>query len=191
MAWGATIGRTPSCFSVQEREFGFTVRPPRHDVFMMKRMFDSPTRRASTVRTAANLRRHRAAVVRWALAHGHPVDRDSLAVIIDAASVPTPGQVGLHWTSQQVNALLSEGCTSWCACRGVQYPDGISRSLTTYLRYLSAHRLLDADSDTMTDLKRTVAAFDKCHLLNQNQKGAKARHPTSQKQFLAPVLPLY
>ena len=171
---------------------------------MMKRMFDPPTRRASSHRASAirvgpDLLRHRAAVVRWALAHGHPVDRDSLAVIINSASVSTSGQVGLHWTAHSVNALLTQGCSNWCTAHGVRYPDNLSRTLTTYLRYLGAYRLLDADSDPMIALKRSVAEFDKedreqfsQQLTRESTKGrAKSRHPTAQLQFLAPVLPLH
>ena len=171
---------------------------------MMKRMFDSTTRRASTHRASSisagpDLLRHRAAVVRWALAHGHPVDRDSLAAIINSASLPTPGQVGLHWTAHSVNTLLIQGCSNWCTAHGVRYPDNLSRTLTTYLRYLGAYRLLDADSDPMIALKRSVAEFDKEDREQLNQQlakestrgSAKSRHPTAQLQFLAPVLPLH
>ena len=162
---------------------------------MMKRMFDSTAVRASAVPTPSALRRHRSAVLRWSLAHGHAVDRDSLAVIISVASQARPGEVHLLWTSEQLNALLNEDCSNWCSGRGVRYPDGLTTTITTYLRYLCAHRLFSADSDSMTALKRSVADYEKeqCQRLNEhfNSKGAKARHPTSKQQFLAPVLPLY
>jgi hypothetical protein len=172
-----------------------TVRPYVHDVVMMKRMFDSTAGRASAVQTAAALRRHRASVVRWSLAHGHLLDRDSLAVIINAAAQTTPGQVRLLWTSEQLRALLEDGCSNWCGDRKVHCPDGLTTTATTYLRYLCAHRLFSPDSDNMTALKRSVVEYEKqrCERLNEqhSSKGAQARHPTAQQQFLAPVLPLY
>jgi len=195
------VGASHNAFSPRVLLLGFAVRPCLHDVFIMKRMFDSTAgqanteRRAHTVPTSADLRRHRTAVVTWALTNGDQVSRDSLAVIISAASQLAPGQVSLHWTGVRLDLLLQDGFSQWCSLRGVQQPIELSQTLTTYLRYLSAHRLLDADSDDTLALQHCVAEFEKLQKQQiekeSSRVGSRSRHPTSQPQFLAPVLPLY
>ncbi|CAN5413613.1 hypothetical protein BH10ACT3_BH10ACT3_16140 [soil metagenome] len=144
------------------------------------------SRRAHSIPTHSGLRRHRRDVARWALAHGHPVARDALATIVGARAVMSAGTVSLRWTAEEVGVLLWSGLTNWCVSRGVRAPGDVVPTLTTYLRYLSGHRLLERDSDSMAVLRRAVADFGQ-----QPDKASRSRHPAAGRRALAPVLPLY
>lgn len=145
-----------------------------------------PLRRAHAVPTHLGLRRHRRDVARWALAHGHPVDRDALAVVVAVRSSMGDGTVSLRWTSDDVRSLLWSAAGGWCLAHGVRLPAELTATLATYLRYLSAHRLFSADSEPMTVLRRTLAEHDG----DSSRQASRARHPAGGRRRLAPVLPI-
>ena len=157
---------------------------------MEKHTFDPHIRRAHTVPTHLGIRRHRRDVARWALAHGHPVDRDALAAIVGARSLMGEGVVALQWTSMDVASLLWSGVAGWSTVHGVQRPTQVAPTLGTYLRYLSAHRLFDHGSDAMTVLRRALAEHDTSGERSGDRAGARARHPAAGARALAPVLPI-
>lgn len=154
---------------------------------MAKRTLDPGSRRAHSVPTHVGLRRHRRDVARWGLAHGHPVDRDALAAIVGARAVMSDGTVSLRWTETDVRLLLWSGAGSWCLSHGVRLPADLGPTLATYLRYLSAHRLFTADSDSVSVLRRALARHDEGV---RDDSGARARHPAGARRALAPVLPI-
>jgi hypothetical protein len=151
---------------------------------MAKRTPEPGSRRAHTIPTHAGLRRHRRDVARWALAHGHPADRDALAAIVGARAIMSDGTVSLRWTATDVRSMLWSGVASWCLAHGVRLPDDLAATLATYLRYLSGHRLFERDSDTMTVLRRALSHHD------EDDGGSRARHPAGGRRALAPVLPI-
>lgn len=142
-----------------------------------------PTHRAHAVRTDPRLRRHRGAVAEWALAHGHVVRRDALAAIVGCRAASTNADPVLApWTADGVARLLWSGVSEWCATHGAAPPDEVPATLATYLRYLSAHKLLGPGSDNMTALRRAIA---------ENRTGpgsSRRRHPAGGRR--APVLPI-
>ncbi|RTL04770.1 MAG: hypothetical protein EKK62_15775, partial [Acidimicrobiia bacterium] len=129
--------------------------------------------------------RHRRAVARWALASGRPVHRDALAAIIgaraDSLSAPADLDGPTAWVGEQIGELLWGDISSWCGERSarVPEPDDIARTLHTYLRYLSAHRLLAAGSDPVTLLRRAIADYG-------GDRGRR-RHPSTGRR-VAPVV---
>ncbi len=140
-------------------------------------------RRAHTVPTHPSVRLHRRDVATWALAHGHVVHRDALAVIV-ASRVDATGRISFRWTARNVALVLWSGARSWCDRHGVAPPPDLAATLATYLRYVSAHRLLEPGSDSPASLRRAVA----------EHRGPEARsrsnHPTAGVRRTAPVLPL-
>ena len=140
-------------------------------------------RRAHTVPTHPSVRRHRRDVATWALAHGHVVHRDALAVIV-ASRVDSSGRISFRWTARNVALVLWSGARSWCDRHGAAPPPDLAATLATYLRYVSAHRLLDPGSDSPASLRRAVA----------EHRGPEARsrsnHPTAGVRRAATVLPL-
>jgi hypothetical protein len=148
----------------------------------------SPTLRAHEVPAPADQRAHRRDVIRWALAHGRPVHRDALAALVGAraqALGPGDGAVGQAsvWTGADLGALLWVGVSDWTAAHGADLPDGadVSATLSTYLRFLSAHRLLARGSDPVADLRRAVTEY--------GGSARSSRHPSMARRP-APVLPL-
>ncbi len=85
---------------------------------------------------------------------GRPVDRDALAAIV-GATADRPH----WWTTQRVAELLWDGIVTWCRDQavGLPAPSDVRETLTTYLRYLSAHGLLGPDSDRPAALRRAIA----------------------------------
>lgn len=158
-----------------------------HPVEMMAPMITSlqtpPTQRAHAIPAKPRLRRHRGAVAEWALAHGHVVRRDALAAIVGArAATTTADPVLAPWTADGVEHLLWLGVSEWCIAHGATYPDELPATLATYLRYLSAHKLLGPGSDNMTVLRRAIAE-------NRTASGSsRRRHPAGASR--APVVPI-
>lgn len=140
-------------------------------------------RRAHAVPTHRTVRRHRTDVATWALAHGHAVHRDALAVIV-AGRADATGAVSLRWTARDVGIVLWSGAASWCDRHGVERPPDLAPTLATYLRYLSGHRLLDAGSDSAATLRRAVSEH------RRPDARSRSNHPTATPQRTAPVLPL-
>jgi hypothetical protein len=140
------------------------------------------SRRPHTVPTAPALRRHRGDVAEWALAHGYVLRRDALAAIV---GIRRAGGDPLRapWTAEEVARLLGPGVAEWCAAHGVDHPEELAASLSTYLRYLSANRLLPPGSDNTSALRRAIAE----HRVPDRRR-SRARHPASAGR--APVLPL-
>lgn len=138
-------------------------------------------RRAHTVPVHPATRKHRRQVLSWALANGHPVDRDALAVVTAIRSHPINGQPRLEWSVDQVGRLLEAHAPAWCRSHQVAEPSNVAATLRTYLRWLSANGKLAVGSDRTADLGRAIA--DYC----TGPHGGRSRHPASQ---LAPVLPI-
>lgn len=143
---------------------------------------DTAVRRAHSVPSLPTARRHRGQVARWALANGHPVQRDALAAIVAVRLDASTATIELRWTLADVERVLWGLAPAWCASQQVAVPDGLAVTLGTYLRYLSAHRLLGPGSDPIAALR---------HAATEQQSGAqrsRARHPAAGRP--APVLPI-
>ncbi len=149
---------------------------------MTTRPTSTPVRRAHSVPAHPALRQHRAAVVRWALEHGHLVHRDALAAIIAVRSNASTGVAELRWDEQDVGRVLWSAVPLWCSTHHVPAPPDLTTTLATYLRYLSAHGQLAGGSASITVLRRTVADHRPSPLRS------RARHPASGRA--APVLPI-
>lgn len=141
------------------------------------------TRRAHAVPTHPSVRRHRRDVATWALAHGHAVHRDALAIII-AGKVNSSGDISCRWTARGVGVLLRSGARSWCDRHGAQPPPDMVATLATYLRYLSGHRLLEPGSDSPASLRRAVSEYRSPESLS------RSNHPAAGPRRAATVLPL-
>lgn len=141
------------------------------------------TRRAHSVPSHPEIRRHRSDVASWALAHGHLVHRDALAVIVATRS-DAFGNIARRWTAQGVGVVLRSGARSWCDRHGAAPPPELATTLATYLRYLSGHRMLAAGSDSAGELRRAVSEY------RLPEARSRSNHPTAGARRPAPVLPL-
>lgn len=142
----------------------------------------APPRRAHSVPAHPSIRRHRGQVARWALANGHLVERDALAALVAVRADQTTGVVTTQWTAQEIGRVLWSLVPMWCAAHHVAEPRDLATTAATYLRYLSAHRLLEPGSDSITALRRSVADH------RPTEQGSRARHPAAGRS--APVLPI-
>jgi hypothetical protein len=142
----------------------------------------APTRRAHAVPTHPSVRHHRSQVARWALAHGHHVDRDALAAIVAVRADATVGTVDLRWTEHEVGRVIWHSVPTWCSTHGVRAPADVTATLTTYLRFLSTQRRLAPGSESITVLRRAVADH------RPSSQRSRARHPAAGRP--APVLPI-
>lgn len=122
----------------------------------------SPPRRAHSVEAPAELVARRRAVVRWALRRGTPMQRDALAAVVGARALSgtaaDPGDGRECWTTDDVGALLWLWIDEWCRAHGAAVPsrEHVLRTLESYLRFLSAQRLLAPGSDAAPALRRAV-----------------------------------
>ena len=139
-----------------------------------------PARRAHSVPAGPHLRRHRRDVARWALANGHLLRRDALAALLGTRG--GDGGIPVRWTAEDVARLLGGEVGRWCLAHGVQPPEDLAATLTTYLRYLSAHRLFGPGSDDMGTLRRASAKH------RAPSARGRSRHPAGSRR--APVVPL-
>lgn len=140
-------------------------------------------RRPSSVPAGPSLRRHRGDVAQWALAHGYVLRRDALAALVGVRAGASGDPLSAPWTAAEVGRLMWSGVGEWCEQHGVSPPDELAATLATYLRYLSAHRLLPPGSDDVGSLRRAIAEH------RTGARGAsRARHPASAGR--APVLPI-
>jgi len=151
--------------------------------------------RAHAAPSTAEQRSHRRAVALWALANGRPLHRDAIAAIVGCRAEPAPeagelnGRTGnasgqrSQWRTDDIGDLLWNDITTWCSDRGASTPSApdAASTLDTYLRYLSAHRLLDRGSDPVAALRRAIGEF--------GGDRSRRRHPSS-RQRLAPVVPI-
>jgi hypothetical protein len=141
-----------------------------------------PTGRAHSVPTHPASRRHRREVARWALANGHPMDRDALAAIVAARTARATGAVDLRWVDDDVERVLWYSLPEWCVEHQVRPLADPATTLATYLRFLSAHRMLAPGSAGITALRRTVADH------RPSVPRSRGRHPAAARS--APVLPI-
>lgn len=155
---------------------------PRAEDGAMPTTTTLPTHRAHSVPTHPAARRHRREVARWAFANGHPIDRDALAAIVAARSERTTGAVDLRWADDDVERVLWHSLPEWCVTHRVRPPADTATTLATYLRFLSAHRLLAPGSAGITALRRAVADH------RPSVSPSRARHPATARR--APVLPI-
>jgi hypothetical protein len=142
--------------------------------------------RAHTVPVPAPVLAHRRAVARWALSSGRPAHRDALAAIVatragsgDAARPDEP----TVWTVEDIGTLLWIELAEWCRAAEVELPEQhhVAATLDTYLRFLSAHRLLARGSDPVAAMRRAIADYG----------GGRSRsHPSMRARLAAPVVPL-
>lgn len=138
-------------------------------------------RRAHSVPAHPAVRDHRRRVLRWALAHAQPVDRDALAVLVAVRSDPVRGEIARDWRADQIPHVLMNVIPAWCRSHRTDQPADMTTTLGTYLRFLAANCELGSGSDTATELRRAVADQ---HPARQR---SRARHPATR---LAPVLPI-
>lgn len=150
-----------------------TASPPRR----------SAPGRAHGVPTHPALLSHRRRVLRWALAHGHPIERDALAVIVALRAERLRGEVDRVWTAAIVEAVVRHGA-QWCMSNRVASPVDLTPTLGTYVRYLSSHRLLADGSDSATELRRAISER------RPSERASRRRHPAGSGARLAPVLPI-
>jgi hypothetical protein len=134
------------------------------------------------------LRARRRQFTRWALGRGLPLHRDALAALIGARSflsdeLPVDGGTE-SWSTAEVGTLLWVGIADWCQDRdaGLPDPDAVAATFLTYLRFLSAHRLLARSSDPVAGLRRAVSEF--------GGGGRSRRHPSLASRRPAPVVPI-
>lgn len=173
-----------------------TVTGCRHYVNMKKRTFDSGPVRPHSVRVAPVRLRHRREITRWALEHRHPLNRDSLAAIVATRVIVADGSICTRWSVDEVDSLLLWGVDNWCRARGASMPVGLTSTLDTYLRYLSANKVLDPRSDPLNSLRRAVAenAAELRAIAKANDcdpSAAATAHPSRMSRTpLAPVLPI-
>ena len=143
--------------------------------------------RAHAAPVPAAVARHRGAVARWALASGRPAHRDALAAIVGVRSAHLSAQLSLddasEWTTDHIGELLWGAISSWCVDRyaHVPEPNDVARTLDTYLRYLSANRLLAKGSDPVAALRRAITDYG---------GGRSQMHPAVRHRRLAPVVPI-
>jgi len=142
----------------------------------------APNRRAHAVPIQRTLRHHRSEVARWALANGHPIERDALAVVVAVRADPGTGTIDQRWDVDEVEQVMWAAVPMWCAAHHIDSPADVGTTLGTYLRYLSAHRRLAAGSDGILALRRAVADH------RPGPERSRARHPASSPA--APVLPI-
>lgn len=147
---------------------------------MTTRTATPPLRRPHAVPATAALKRHRSDVARWALANGHTLRRDALAALLGSRSGPGGAPLPTCWTVADVVRVLRVDVESWCDVHSVAVPHGLSATLATYLRYLSAHRLLDPGSDHLSLLRRAIA--------EHRDDDGRRHHPAGTRR--APVLPI-
>ena len=108
--------------------------------------------------------------------------RDALAAIVGTRSAQGD-PLRSPWTADEVAQLLGRGVAEWCSANGVGPPEELAPTLSTYLRYLSANRLLPAGSEGISALRRAIAE----HRVPDRRR-SRARHPAGAGR--APVLPL-
>lgn len=162
---------------------------------MKKRMFDMSPVRAHSVRVGPVRIRHRRDVARWALERRHPLSRDALAVIVATRAILPDGSICARWGVEEVDSFLMWGVTNWCRARGAEVPSDVAPTLDTYLRYLSANKLLDQRSDRLNLLRRAVAE-NAAELraaerdLARSAAGRSAHPSRGPRARLAPVLPI-
>lgn len=140
----------------------------------------SPIRRAHTVTAHPTARTHRREVIRWALAHGHPVSRDALTVIVALRTDRSTGAIDTAWRPDDVARVVNPGAAMWCSTHRTGIQGDLASTLSTYIRYLSAHRLLDADRAAISSLHRAVTDLPR--------STSRARHPS--QRAAAPVVPI-
>lgn len=100
----------------------------------------------------------RAATIRWALAHGRPVDPVTLSVIIATkADIAVAEGEHLHrWSTGSAFRFLFGGIGAWCAAHGVARPRHPGETLLTYLAFLDDHARLASGSSRYDDLHESV-----------------------------------
>jgi hypothetical protein len=84
---------------------------------------------------------------------------------------------------EHVGRALWSDVPLWCSSHGVRPPADVHSTLTTYLRFLSSHRRLEAGSDPIASLRRAVEDH------RPDRRSARARHPAAGGAP-APVLPI-
>lgn len=144
-------------------------------------------RRAHSVDVPPALRSRRRHVTRWALGRGLPLHRDALAAVVGArwsqtGTTPLEGRPE-RWAAEEVGVLLWVGIAEWCQEQGADLPgpDEVQPTLLTYLRFLSAQRLLERGSDPVAALRRAVGEYG---------GGRSAAHPAVSSRRPAPVVPI-
>ncbi len=140
--------------------------------------------RAHTIRSHPAIRAHRRDVARWALANRRPCDRDALAAIVAVRNAFGPGWTdgAQRWTAEEIGRLLWVDLAGWCQDCEKETPDGdrVAATLDTYLRFLSAHRLIARGSDPVAALRRAISDYG---------GGRSPAHP-SVRHALAAVVPI-
>ncbi len=127
-------GRRTYCGPGAQRTRG-AVTPSGEDAPMATSTSPSTgARRPHSLPTHPSLRRHRRTVVAWSLAHGHPVDRDALAVLVGLRSRPADGALDRRWTTDDVDDRPSIRCVD--LVRGAR--DRTPRRVRHHARHLPA-----------------------------------------------------
>lgn len=137
----------------------------------------------------------RLAAVRWALAHGHPLNPRTLSTVLAAqAAVARRERRHLHyWSTDTVLGFLFGDLGTWCAEHGVRAPLNPGETLVTYLAFLDDHARLARGSSLYPELQATIAEL--CGLdddgrrpaghvdavvrplVSRNVRAARAAHP--------------
>lgn len=143
--------------------------------------------RAHSVPVPSLQRVHRQRVARWALASGRPANRDALAAIVAAraASMSDPEAIesATVWTAAGIGSMLWTDVADWCDAVAAEVPAAchVTDTLDTYLRHLSAGRLIAPGSDPVAALRRAIVDY------GGRRSG---RHPSQRPRALAPIVPI-
>lgn len=115
-------------------------------------------------------------VARWALANGHPLQRDCLAVIIGTRELNQDGTICTRWNYETVDSFLTLQAGPWCSMHRVRFPDQLTESLRTYLHYLERTRLLGDLSDGLEDLLDSVTDNEDTRVAAHESNPPSRRH---------------
>lgn len=127
-----------------------------HDGRMTKHLFEHRPTGSRMLSTSPIRRNHRIEVARWALAHGVPMHRDDLSIIVATRDIEPDGVICTTWTCETVAQLLTWRAESWYRSHRAPEPVRLDESLSGYLRYLRETRLLTDRSDPFVDLLEEI-----------------------------------
>ena len=129
------------------------------------------------------LRQHRLEVARWALAHGRPLNLDSITVVLAARrhEAALEHRPFTRWSTTSLLTFLFGTCVQWCEAQGVARPATCGETLLTYLDHLADTGQLATGSTPIDQLRRTVA-----HLTGLSEAGFRSE-PAPSRQFAVPT----
>ena len=95
----------------------------------------------------------------WALAQGHRLEPDTVALLLAAADEGHGVITKTQWTRTGVQQFLWADTFNWCGIRRVLTPDGVPETLWWYLQFLVATDRLDYESDPLPELCKPLMCY--------------------------------